>query len=116
MRFLLGTSGLVATKKLKKGSPHQVVEGTWAFHSAGTPSPSEAPLRRGEPHAASMTPSGSRAGPGNGPEVMRPGCAGEGGDPAATEASSLRGPPFLSQDALWLQEVSNLSEWLSPSP
>lgn len=24
--------------------------------------------------------------------------------------------PFLLQDALWLQEVSNLSEWLSPKP
>ncbi|KAK1335600.1 hypothetical protein QTO34_003392 [Cnephaeus nilssonii] len=81
-----GTSGLVANKKLKKGSLHQVVEGTWAFHSARAPSPSEDPLRRGEPPAAYVTPSGSRAGPGNGPE-----------------------------DALWLQEVSNLSEWLSPS-
>ncbi|XP_054581609.1 type 2 DNA topoisomerase 6 subunit B-like [Eptesicus fuscus] len=82
-----GTSGLGANKKLKKGSLHQVVEGTWAFHSARAPSPSEAPLRRGEPPAASVTPSGSRADPGNGPE-----------------------------DALWLQEVSNLSEWLTPSP
>lgn len=25
-------------------------------------------------------------------------------------------PRFPSQDALWQQEVSNLSEWLSPSP
>lgn len=24
--------------------------------------------------------------------------------------------PFLPQDSLWLQEVSNLSEWLDPGP
>lgn len=26
------------------------------------------------------------------------------------------GLPFLPQDSLWQQEVSNLSEWLSPGP
>lgn len=112
VRFLLGTSGLAANKKFRS-SLHQVVEGTWASRSARAPSPSEAPQRRGEPPAASVTPSGSRAGPGSGPEVT--GVRRGGRDPAATEAPSLRAP-FLPQDALWLQEVSNLSEWLSPSP
>nr|KAF6281602.1 hypothetical protein mPipKuh1_001642 [Pipistrellus kuhlii] len=83
-----GTSGLAASKKLK-GSLPPAVEGTRAFRSAGAPSPSEPPLRRGEPPAASETPSGSRAGPGNG---------------------------NCPEDALWLQEVSNLAEWLRPGP
>lgn len=112
MRSLLGTSGLAANKKLK-GSLPPAAEGTRAFRSAGAPSPSEAPLRRGEPPAASVTPSGSRAGPGTGncPEVMR---AAQGGRGPAAEASSPRAP--APQDALWLQEVSNLAEWLRPGP
>ncbi|KAM5318984.1 type 2 DNA topoisomerase 6 subunit B-like [Glossophaga mutica] len=85
LEFLVGASGQAENKRLKKGSLRQVVEGTRAFHSARGPSPSEAALRSAEPREASLTPRGSRAGPGGGPE-----------------------------DALWLQEVSNLSEWLSP--
>ncbi|XP_015988177.2 type 2 DNA topoisomerase 6 subunit B-like isoform X1 [Rousettus aegyptiacus] len=69
-----GTSGQTESKRLKKGSLHQVVEETQAFPAAGAPGPSEAAPRRAEP-------------PGGGLE-----------------------------DALWLQEVSNLSEWLSPGP
>lgn len=93
VRFLLGTSGLVANKKLKKGSLHQVVEGTWAFHSARAPSPSEDPLRRGEPPAAYVTPSGSRAGPGNGPEVMRRGRRRGGRGPGRYRGVLTPGPP-----------------------
>ncbi|XP_028370895.1 type 2 DNA topoisomerase 6 subunit B-like [Phyllostomus discolor] len=85
LELLVGASGQAESKRLKKGSHRQVVEGTRAFHSARGPSPSEAALRSAEAPAASLTPGGSRAGPGGGPE-----------------------------DALWLQEVSNLSEWLSP--
>ncbi|XP_053780371.1 type 2 DNA topoisomerase 6 subunit B-like isoform X3 [Desmodus rotundus] len=87
LELLVGTSGQAENKRLKKGSLRQVVEGTRAFHSAGGPSPSEVARRRAEPLAASPTPGGSRAGPGGGPE-----------------------------DALWLHEVANLSEWLSPGP
>lgn len=74
-------------KRLKKGSLRQVVKDTQAFSSARGPSASEGARHRAEPPEASSTPSGSRAGPGRSQE-----------------------------DALWLQEVSNLSEWLSPDP
>ncbi|XP_045711347.1 type 2 DNA topoisomerase 6 subunit B-like isoform X2 [Phyllostomus hastatus] len=85
LELLVGASGQAENKRLKKGGHRQVVEGTRAFHSARGPSPSEAALRSAQAPAASLTPGGSRAGPGGGLE-----------------------------DALWLQEVSNLSEWLSP--
>ncbi|ELK13287.1 hypothetical protein PAL_GLEAN10011315 [Pteropus alecto] len=87
LELLAGTSGQTESKRLKKGSLHQVVEETQAFHAARVPGPSEAAPRRAETPAASLAPSRSRAGPGGGLE-----------------------------DALWLQEVSNLSEWLSPGP
>ncbi|XP_036182395.1 LOW QUALITY PROTEIN: type 2 DNA topoisomerase 6 subunit B-like [Myotis myotis] len=100
-----GTSGQVANKKLKKGSLQQVLEGTWAFPSARAPSPSE----------ASMTPSGSRADPERpGGNEARAAQGRAGTRPLPRRPHSE--PRFLSQDALWLQEVSNLSEWLSPSP
>lgn len=38
----------------------------------------------------------------------------EGREPGLAERSSRRSS--FPQDALWLQEVSNLSEWLSPGP
>ncbi|XP_036909232.1 type 2 DNA topoisomerase 6 subunit B-like [Sturnira hondurensis] len=85
LELLVGASGQAENKRFRKGSLRQVVEGTRAFHPARGPSPSEAVLRSAESPAASLTPVGSRAGSGGGPE-----------------------------DALWLQEVSNLSEWLSP--
>ncbi|XP_019500725.1 PREDICTED: type 2 DNA topoisomerase 6 subunit B-like [Hipposideros armiger] len=87
LELLEGASGQVENKRLKKGSLRQVVEETQAFHSARAPSASEAALRSAEPLEAALTPSGSRAGLGRSQE-----------------------------DALWLQEVSNLSEWLSPDP
>ncbi|KAM5225145.1 type 2 DNA topoisomerase 6 subunit B-like [Hipposideros larvatus] len=87
LELLEGTSGQVENKRLKKGSLRQVVEETQASHSARAPSASEAALRSAEPLEAALTPSGSRAGLGRSQE-----------------------------DALWLQEVSNLSEWLSPDP
>lgn len=63
------------------------VEETGASRSAGALSPSEAASRRAEPTAAPLTFSRSRTGPGSGLE-----------------------------DAVWLQEISNLSEWLSSGP
>ncbi|KAB0377011.1 hypothetical protein FD755_011455 [Muntiacus reevesi] len=65
----------------------QGVEETRAFRSAGALSPSEAASRRAEPTAAPLTSSRSRTGPESGLE-----------------------------DTLWLQEISNLSEWLSSGP
>ncbi|XP_068832529.1 type 2 DNA topoisomerase 6 subunit B-like [Capricornis sumatraensis] len=63
------------------------LEETRASRSAGALSPSEAASRRAEPTAAPLTFSRSRTGPGSGLE-----------------------------DAVWLQEISNLSEWLSSGP
>ncbi|KAF5920844.1 hypothetical protein HPG69_006155 [Diceros bicornis minor] len=104
----------VKNKRLRRGSLRQGVEDKQAFHSARAPNPSEAGPRPAEPTAASLTP--SRAGPGRDLEVTGRGRARrEGGYPAAAEVPHP-GPPFLSQDALWLQEVSNLSEWLSSDP
>lgn len=60
----------------------------------------------------SLTP--SRASPGSGLEVT--GQKRGGGRAGTRPRGPHPGPPFLSQDALWLQEVSNLSEWLSPDP
>ncbi|XP_070313793.1 type 2 DNA topoisomerase 6 subunit B-like isoform X3 [Odocoileus virginianus] len=65
----------------------QAVEETRAFRSAGALSPSEAASRRAEPTTAPLTSSRSRTDPGSGLE-----------------------------DTLWLQEISNLSEWLSSGP
>ncbi|XP_040111141.1 type 2 DNA topoisomerase 6 subunit B-like [Oryx dammah] len=63
------------------------VEETRVSRSAGALSPSEAASRRAEPTAAPLTFSRSRTGLGSGLE-----------------------------DAVWLQEISNLSEWLSSGP
>ncbi|XP_074192854.1 type 2 DNA topoisomerase 6 subunit B-like isoform X1 [Rhinolophus sinicus] len=87
LELLAGTSGQVENKRLKKGSLRQVVKDTQDFYSARGPSASEGARHCTESPEASLTPSGSRAGPGRSQE-----------------------------DALWLQEVSNLSEWLSPDP
>uniref|UniRef100_A0A8C0XF63 Type 2 DNA topoisomerase 6 subunit B-like n=1 Tax=Castor canadensis TaxID=51338 RepID=A0A8C0XF63_CASCN len=64
-----------------------------ALHSARAPGPPEAARHRPEPAAASLTSSHGRA-----------------------PASGRDSPGSGLQDALWLQEVSNLSEWLSPGP
>nr|XP_020020572.1 type 2 DNA topoisomerase 6 subunit B-like [Castor canadensis] len=66
-----------------------------ALHSARAPGPPEAARHRPEPAAASLTSSHGRA-PASGRD---------------SPGSGLQDP-----DALWLQEVSNLSEWLSPGP
>ncbi|XP_059788108.1 type 2 DNA topoisomerase 6 subunit B-like isoform X5 [Balaenoptera ricei] len=85
LELLAGTSGQVENKSLKRGSLCQRVEETRAFRSPRALNPSEAALGRAEPTAAPLTPSRNRTGPRSGLE-----------------------------DALWLQEISNLSEWLSP--
>ncbi|XP_059959903.1 type 2 DNA topoisomerase 6 subunit B-like [Mesoplodon densirostris] len=83
--LLAGTSGQVENKSLKRGSLCQGVEETRAFRSPRALNPSEAALGRAELTAAPLTPTRNRTGPRSGLE-----------------------------DALWLQEISNLSEWLSP--
>ncbi|XP_007461985.1 PREDICTED: putative uncharacterized protein C11orf80 homolog [Lipotes vexillifer] len=85
LELLAGTSGQVENKSLRRGSLCQGVEETRAFRSPRALNPSEAALGRAEPTAAPLTPSRNRTGPRSGLE-----------------------------DALWLQEISNLSEWLSP--
>ncbi|XP_068410522.1 type 2 DNA topoisomerase 6 subunit B-like [Eschrichtius robustus] len=85
LELLAGTSGQVENKSLKRGSLCQGVEKTRAFRSPRALNPSEAALGRAEPTAAPLSPSRNRTGPRSGLE-----------------------------DALWLQEISNLSEWLSP--
>uniref|UniRef100_A0A8C3WBG1 TOP6B like initiator of meiotic double strand breaks n=1 Tax=Catagonus wagneri TaxID=51154 RepID=A0A8C3WBG1_9CETA len=87
LELLTGTSAQAEIKKLKRGRLCQGLEETRTFYSPGALSPSEAAPRHAEPTAAPLTPSRSRTGPG----------------------SDL-------EDALWLQEISNLSEWLGPGP
>ncbi|XP_040495422.1 type 2 DNA topoisomerase 6 subunit B-like [Ursus maritimus] len=87
LELLAGTSGQVENKRLKRGSLRQGRKETRAFHPARSPRQSEAAACRTKPTDASLTPCGSRASPGGGLE-----------------------------DSLWQQEVSNLSEWLSPGP
>ncbi|XP_059739092.1 type 2 DNA topoisomerase 6 subunit B-like isoform X7 [Bos taurus] len=113
LELLAGTGEQTENKRLKRGS--QGMEETRAFRSAGALNPSEAASRRAEPTAAPLTFSRSRTGSGSGLEVTELRSSREGGDPATAEGSSP-GSPFLLQDALWLQEISNLSEWLSSGP
>nr|XP_028689019.1 type 2 DNA topoisomerase 6 subunit B-like isoform X4 [Macaca mulatta] len=129
--LLADTNEQAENKRLKRGSLR--MEEMRALHSARAPSPSEAAPRRPEATAAPLTPSGraafkahgralapGRVSRGSRLEVTeralrREGCGRRCGPQAAAEGSSLRAPLF-PQDVLWLQEVSNLSEWLSPSP
>uniref|UniRef100_A0A2K5DP91 TOP6B like initiator of meiotic double strand breaks n=1 Tax=Aotus nancymaae TaxID=37293 RepID=A0A2K5DP91_AOTNA len=98
LELLTDTSGQAENKRLKRGSPS--VEEMRTLHSARAPSPSQAALGGPDPTAASLTPSGREACETHS-RALAPGRASLG--------SRL-------EDALWLQEVSNLSEWLSPSP
>ncbi|KAM4846202.1 type 2 DNA topoisomerase 6 subunit B-like [Thomomys bottae] len=89
-----GRGGQAETKRLKRGSVHRGVE-TGVPHAAGAPGPPEDARRRPAP-----TQGGGEA------------RAAGGGAPASGAGS----PGSGLEDALWLQEVSNLSEWLSPGP
>nr|XP_015289880.2 type 2 DNA topoisomerase 6 subunit B-like isoform X4 [Macaca fascicularis] len=129
--LLADTNEQAENKRLKRGSLR--MEEMRALHSARAPSPSEAAPRRPEATAAPLTPSGRAAFKAHGRALVpgrvsrgsrlevteralrREGCGRRCGPQAAAEGSSLRAPLF-PQDVLWLQEVSNLSEWLSPSP
>ncbi|XP_077627532.1 type 2 DNA topoisomerase 6 subunit B-like [Crocuta crocuta] len=82
-----GTREQVENKRLKRDGLRRGKEETQAFHSARAPSQSEAAARCTEPTGGYPTPSRSSASPRDGLE-----------------------------DSLWLQEVSNLSEWLNPGP
>ncbi|XP_012520793.1 PREDICTED: uncharacterized protein C11orf80 homolog [Propithecus coquereli] len=96
--LLAETSGPAENKRLTRGRLRQG-EKTQALRPARAPSPSQAAPRRPQPTAASLTPSGGEAGATHG-RAPAPGA----------------GPGSGLEDALWLQEVSNLSEWLSPVP
>ncbi|XP_011798151.1 PREDICTED: uncharacterized protein C11orf80 homolog [Colobus angolensis palliatus] len=97
--FLLGTNRQAENKRLKRGSLR--MEEMRALHSARAPSPSEAAPRRPEATAAPLTPSGRE-------EALK--AHGRALAPGRVSLGSRL------EDVLWLQEVSNLSEWLSPSP
>ncbi|XP_072614593.1 type 2 DNA topoisomerase 6 subunit B-like isoform X3 [Vulpes vulpes] len=86
---LAGTGGQVENKTLKRGSLPRGMKETRTFPSAKASRQSEAAACRTEPTRAGTSPTsgGSRESPGGGLE-----------------------------DSLWLQEVSNLSEWLNPGP
>ncbi|XP_071073959.1 type 2 DNA topoisomerase 6 subunit B-like [Dasypus novemcinctus] len=99
LELLPETSGQAENKRLKRGSLRPGVKEMRAFPSARATSPAEAAPRDPKPSAASLAPS---EGPG----------AEHGAGPAPSRPSPGRG----LEDALWLQEVSNLSEWLSPGP
>ncbi|XP_078197641.1 type 2 DNA topoisomerase 6 subunit B-like isoform X3 [Callithrix jacchus] len=99
LELLTDTRGQAGNKRLKRGSP-SVEEMRTPLHSARAPSPSEAALGGSDPTAAPLTPSGREACETHS-RALEPGRASLG--------SRL-------EDALWLQEVANLSEWLSPSP
>ncbi|XP_054517408.1 type 2 DNA topoisomerase 6 subunit B-like isoform X3 [Pan paniscus] len=98
LELLADTSGQAENKRLKRGSPR--IEEMRSLRSARAPSPSEAAPRRPEATAAPLTPRGREDREAHG-RALAPGRA------------SLRS---RLEDVLWLQEVSNLSEWLSPSP
>ncbi|XP_030667146.1 type 2 DNA topoisomerase 6 subunit B-like isoform X3 [Nomascus leucogenys] len=98
LELLADTSGQAENKRLKRGSPR--MEEMPALRSARAPGPSEATPRRPEATAAPLTSSGREAREAHG-RALAPGRASLG--------SRL-------EDVLWLQEVSKLSEWLSPSP
>nr|XP_054097073.1 type 2 DNA topoisomerase 6 subunit B-like isoform X5 [Callithrix jacchus] len=99
LELLTDTRGQAGNKRLKRGSS-SVEEMRTPLHSARAPSPSEAALGGSDPTAAPLTPSGREACETHS-RALEPGRASLG--------SRL-------EDALWLQEVANLSEWLSPSP
>uniref|UniRef100_A0A8D2AWZ2 TOP6B like initiator of meiotic double strand breaks n=1 Tax=Sciurus vulgaris TaxID=55149 RepID=A0A8D2AWZ2_SCIVU len=99
LELLAEVSGQAENKRLKRESLHQSVEEREAPHSAsvrGTPQVSQ---RHVEPTAASLTMSRAEH---RAVHVRAP-------------ARARASPGSLLEDALWLQEVSNLSEWLSPS-
>uniref|UniRef100_A0A2K5IYK5 Uncharacterized protein n=1 Tax=Colobus angolensis palliatus TaxID=336983 RepID=A0A2K5IYK5_COLAP len=93
------TNRQAENKRLKRGSLR--MEEMRALHSARAPSPSEAAPRRPEATAAPLTPSGRE-------EALK--AHGRALAPGRVSLGSRL------EDVLWLQEVSNLSEWLSPSP
>nr|XP_027800411.1 type 2 DNA topoisomerase 6 subunit B-like [Marmota flaviventris] len=96
--LLAEISGQAENKKLKRGSLHQSVEEMEAPHSASAPGTPEICPRRLEPTAASLTVSRAER---RTVHVQAP-------------VPDRASPGRVLEDALWLQEVSNLSEWLSP--
>lgn len=102
---------------LRRGSLRRGMKETRTFPSAKASRESEAAACRTEPTRAGTSPTsgGSRESPGGGLEVTGRGPR-RGGKKRPLSTGPHPGLPFLPQDSLWLQEVSNLSEWLSPGP
>uniref|UniRef100_A0A8C9PVH4 Chromosome 11 open reading frame 80 n=1 Tax=Spermophilus dauricus TaxID=99837 RepID=A0A8C9PVH4_SPEDA len=96
--LLAEISGQAENKRLKRGSLHQSAEEMEVPHSASAPGTPEIAPRRLEPTAASLTVSRAER---RKVHVQAP-------------APDRASPGRVLEDALWLQEVSNLSEWLSP--
>ncbi|XP_063083662.1 type 2 DNA topoisomerase 6 subunit B-like [Cavia porcellus] len=105
-------------KRLKSGSAHQGEEMRIfvASHSADPPSASL--FQRGEEvcTAHDRNPAWERGSPViAGLEATESTTQVRAGGPGIGQLQKGPWAPFLPQDALWLQEVSNLSEWLHPS-
>nr|XP_040139983.1 type 2 DNA topoisomerase 6 subunit B-like [Ictidomys tridecemlineatus] len=96
--LLAEISGQAENKRLKRGSLHQSAEEMEVPHSASAPGTPEIAPRRLEPTAASLTVKRAER---RKVHVQAP-------------APDRASPGRVLEDALWLQEVSNLSEWLSP--
>ncbi|KAM9222007.1 type 2 DNA topoisomerase 6 subunit B-like [Dugong dugon] len=89
------TSAQAESKRCKKSADE-----TRAFCSTRAASPPETAPRRPEPAAVSLGPNERQA----------------GGEQLRAPAPRSTSPGACLEEALWLQEVSNLSEWLNAGP
>lgn len=114
--FLLESRGQAENKRLKRSSPNQGREESRAL------GPPESATRNREPTEASLTAGGSQTQAAHRRVQAADAASPPGGLEVPQRAQDGRGPKLpppgphhrlLPQD-LWLQEVSNLSEWLSP--
>ncbi|XP_029414401.1 type 2 DNA topoisomerase 6 subunit B-like isoform X4 [Nannospalax galili] len=108
LEFLAETSGR-AEKRLKSSHGLQAeTQAVGAARDRGPPQPTARLRSGGPPQSPSRCPPGS---------VPLPRCSLRCPPPSPPlPRCSPRSPPPPPQDALWLEAVSNLSEWLSPGP
>lgn len=120
--FLLESRGQAENKRLKRNSPNQGREESQALGPAKDLGPPESATRDREPTEASVTAGGSQTQAAHRTVQAADAASPPGGLGVPQRAQGGRGPKLpppgphhrlLLQD-LWLQEVSNLSEWLSP--
>lgn len=121
--FLLETRGQAENKRLKRSNPNQGREESRALHPARDLSPQESAARHRQPTEASLTDRGSQSQAAHGRAQAPDAASPAGGLEVPQRAQGGCGPELLpsgphhgssAQQDLWLQEVSNLSEWLSP--